>query len=391
GSGLGPSTSPATVTIHRPEALRRVLYAPSELGFGRAFVLGEIDIDGDAVAAFAALDAAAPDDLRIGARTLAQVVRGARRLGVLGRPLPPPVEEARLRGRLHTKDRDAAAIAHHYDVSNSFYELVLGPTMTYSCARFVTADTGLDEAQTAKYELIARKLGLRPGSRLLDVGCGWGGMVAHAAAEHGADAVGITLSRPQYEWARKMVADRGLADRVEIRIQDYRELTAGRFDAISSIGMFEHVGRVRLAEYFQRLAALLPPGGRLLNHGISTPEGAAFDRHSFVARYVFPDGELHDVATVVAGMEEAGLEVRDVETLREHYALTLRQWVANLERNWDEAVAIVGVVRARIWRLYMLGSIAGFESGDISVHQVLAVKPDHQGRSGMPLTRAPFG
>ena len=390
GSALGPAEAASRVVVRTPDALRRVLYAPNEVGLGRAYVTGELELEGDAYDALRTLNRTAPDDLRIGARTLAKVVAGARGLGIVGRRLPPPPEEARLRGGLHSRRRDAEAISHHYDVSNEFYRLVLGETMTYSCARFTTPDDSLDDAQRAKYELIARKLDLRPGMRLLDVGCGWGGMVLHAAVEHGVEAVGVTLSVPQADLAAKRVADAGMSERVTIKVADYRDLD-GRFDAISSIGMFEHVGRSMATAYFQALHGLLVPGGRLLNHAISTPEGAAFDRHSFVARYVFPDGELHDVGDVCLGMQQAGLEVRDVECLREHYGLTLRQWVANLERSWDDAVALVGERRARVWRLYMMGSAVGFEDGEMSLHQVLAVKPRDDGGSGLPLTRVAWG
>jgi cyclopropane-fatty-acyl-phospholipid synthase len=390
GSSAGPADSTARVVLKTSDALRRVMYAPNDLGFGRAYVTGELELEGDTYAAMRALVQAAPDDLRIGGKTLVQTLRAARRLGVVGRPLPPPPEEARLSGLLHTKSRDAAAISHHYDVSNDFYRLVLGETMTYSCARFISSSSSLDEAQTAKHELVSRKLGLTPGMRLLDVGCGWGGMAMHAAGVHGVEAVGVTVSQPQWELARKRVADAGLGDRVDIRLEDYRDLR-GSFDAISSIGMFEHVGKARMAEYFTTLHGLLRPRGRLLNHAISTPNGAAFDKRSFIARYVFPDGELQDVSAVCAAAQEAGFEVRDVESLREHYALTLRQWVANLEAHWNEAVALVGEGRARVWRLYLTGSAVSFEEGEISIHQVLAVKPDDTGASGMPLTRSDWG
>jgi cyclopropane-fatty-acyl-phospholipid synthase len=319
-------------------------------------------------------------------------------VGVDGlRPLPPPPEEARLRGRRHSKSRDAQAIAHHYDVSNRFYELVLGPSMTYSCAVWPRTGATLEEAQAGKYELICRKLDLGEGMRLLDVGCGWGGMAMHAASHHGASVIGVTLSRRQVEWAQKAVADAGLADRVEIRLQDYRDILDGPFDAISSIGMFEHVGLRNLGLYFRRLYRLLRPGGRLLNHGISRPARPGmrtragvpvtpprFARRSFIDRYVFPDGELHEVGAVVSTMQAAGYEVRHVESLREHYALTLRAWVANLEANWEEAVAEVGAARARVWRLYMAASALNFEAGRTQVHQVLAVRSD-RGRSGLPL------
>ncbi len=291
-----------------------------------------------------------------------------------------------MHGRRHSRSRDAAAIAHHYDVSNAFYRLVLGPSMTYSCAVWSAPDIALEHAQVAKYDLVARKLGLRPGMRLLDVGCGWGGMAIHAAERYGVAAVGITLSRPQAEWAEKAAAEAGIAHRVEIRVQDYRDVRDGPFDAISSIGMFEHVGLSQVQTYFGELHDLLPPGGRLLNHGISTPPAkrARFVRKSFIDRYVFPDGELHEVGSVVSAVQRSGLEVRHVESLRQHYALTLRAWVRNLERSWDEAANEVGAARARIWRLYMAASALNFEAGRTQVHQVLAVKATN-GVSGFPL------
>ena len=389
GSSTGDPAAASTVTFRTPDALRRVLYAPGELGFARAYVLGEIEVDGDLHAALRVLAQAAPE-LRMGWRMWARTARAGLRLGVVGAPLPAPPEEANLGGRLHSVRRDRAAIAHHYDLSNEFYELILGPSMTYSCARFTDAGNSLEEAQAAKYELICNKLGLRPGMRLLDVGCGWGGMIVHAATHHGVDAVGVTISLEQHDYARKRVADAGLASRVQVRLQDYRELAGERFDAICSIGMAEHVGRRQLRGYFGVLAALLPPTGRLLNHAISTPNGASFDRTAFIARYVFPDGELPDVAEVVTGMQAHGLDVRDVEGLREHYAITLRRWSANLEAGWDDACRLVGERRARVWRLYLAGSAVSFEIADVGIHQVLGVKLTAGGESGMPLTRAAF-
>jgi cyclopropane-fatty-acyl-phospholipid synthase len=309
-------------------------------------------------------------------------------LGAIGAPPPPPPEEIRLRGRLHSPGRDAAAIRHHYDVSNDFYRLVLGPTLTYSCAYWDDDVHDLDGAQEAKYEHICRKLALRPGMRFLDVGCGWGGMVSHAARQHGVQAVGITLSPAQCELARARVRGAGLEDRVEIRLQDYRELRGETFDAISSIGMFEHVGEARLREYSKILFSLLRPEGRLLNHGISRPAGPSpLSNRGFINRYVFPDGELHEVGRVVSVLQESGFEVRDVESLREHYARTLRCWVANLEERWDEAVTLVGPGRARVWRLYMAGSAVNFEEGRTMIHQVLGVRQGTRGTSGMPATR----
>jgi cyclopropane-fatty-acyl-phospholipid synthase len=386
GSSLGPPDAPTTLVIRSPDAIRRILTDPGELGLGRAYVAGDLDVEGNLSFGLAALRDRVP---KLGPTQLA---RAARLVGPKGlRPLPPPPEEARLHGRRHSRDRDAAAIAHHYDVSNAFYRLVLGPSMTYSCAVWPSVDMTLEEAQAAKYELICRKLDLREGSRLLDVGCGWGGMAMHAARTHGARAVGVTLSRAQAEWAQKAVAEAGLADRVEIRYQDYRDVEDGPFDAISSIGMFEHVGLKNLAVYFDRLFALLRPGGRLLNHGIARPARpgrmrtpARIRRRSFIDRYVFPDGELHELGAVVSRMQASGFEVRHVEGLRGHYALTLRAWVENLERSWDDAVREAGEARARIWRLYMAASALNFEAGRTQIHQVLAVKNDN-GESGVPL------
>lgn len=393
GSELGDGDT--AIVVRSPGALRRLLYAPAELGLARAFVAGELDVEGDIAAALALRDLlAARRDyvrLRLTWRERARLLAAAARLGVLGPPPPPPPEEARLRGRRHSRRRDAAAIAHHYDLSNDFYRLVLGETMTYSCAYFAAGGMHLDAAQRAKYELICRKLGLRPGMRLLDVGCGWGGMVLHAAAHHGASAVGITLSRPQAELAEKRAAQAGLAHRVEIRVQDYRDVDDGPYDAISSIGMFEHVGRDKLGLYFARLRDLLRPGGRLLNHGITRIERlgrARFSSRSFIGRYIFPDGELHDVGVVISEMQARGLEVRDVESLREHYSRTLRCWIANLEADYEGAVALVGAGRARAWRLYMAGSALAFDAGRIGLHQVLAVRPHDDGRSDMPPVRA---
>jgi cyclopropane-fatty-acyl-phospholipid synthase len=390
GSTLGSGRAVARVVFRSPDALRRIVYAPGELGFARAYVLGDVDVDGDLHAALRMLTGASPD-LAIGWRAWADAARSAVALGVIGRPLTPPPEEARISGRRHSMARDADVIAHHYDVSNEFYRLFLGPSMTYSCARFTDPARTLEEAQWAKYELVSLKLGLEPGMRLLDVGCGWGGMAMHAASEHGVDAVGITISRQQHDLALKRVADAGLSDRVEIRFQDYRTMVDEQFDAVSSIGMAEHVGRHQLPAYFAALASLLRPTGRLLNHAISTPNGAAFGRRTFINRYVFPDGELPDVAAIVTGMQGQGLDVRDVEGLREHYALTLRCWSANLENSWDEACALVGERRARVWRLYLAGSAVSFESADIGIHQVLGVRLTADGLSGMPLTRAGLG
>jgi len=386
GSSVGPPDPPATIYVRSPDALRRIITAPGELGFARAYVAGDIDLEGDIFAGLALRDRL--PDVKLHAPQLIAMVRelGWQNL----RPLPAPAEEARLHGRRHSVARDRAAVSHHYDVSNDFYRLFLGPSLTYSCAVFSSDSTSLEDAQASKYELVSRKLDLRPDMRLLDVGCGWAGMVMHAAQHHGVNAVGVTVSSRQVELGSKRVAEAGLADRVQIRNQDYRLVDDGPYDAISSIGMFEHVGEARLSEYFGRLYDLLPPGGRLLNHGISRPPAAdgkaspKFSRGSFIDRYVFPDGELHEVGRVVSIVQQAGFEVRHVESLREHYAKTLRHWVANLEAHWEEAVELVGEARARIWRLYMAASAVNFEANRTQIHQVLADKPD-RGRSGMPL------
>jgi cyclopropane-fatty-acyl-phospholipid synthase len=394
GSRLGPPNSSTKLVIHSPMALRRLLWAPNELGLGRAYVAGDIDIEGDIFQALALRNLVAPSEkhvaLKLGPKGYLELVRAARKLGALGRPPPPPPQEASLRGRVHSKQRDSQAVSHHYNVSNDFYRLMLGPSMTYSCAYFVRDEATLEEAQAAKYELICRKLGLRRGDRLLDVGCGWGGMLIHAVKHHNVSAVGITIASEQAELAEKLVANEGLTDRIKVRLQDYRDVDDGPYDAISSIGMFEHVGLSQLGRYFSKLRDLLRPAGRLLNHAISRPDPSrrGFDKNSFIARYVFPDGELQEVGGVTTAMHASGFEVRDVESLREHYERTLRAWVANLEKHWDRAVELVGAERARIWRLYTAGSALGFQSGRINVHQVLGIRPGPRGDSGMPGTRA---
>ncbi|MGH4029863.1 class I SAM-dependent methyltransferase [Actinomycetota bacterium Odt1-20B] len=397
GSEEGPPGAPVLVVRHR-RALRRLLWKPGELGLARAWVAGDIDVDGDL---YRALDAMAGFIWERGeeAKSLAQSLRdpevraAARSLLALSAPFLPPApprEEMRRRGRLHlhTKGSDRQAISHHYDVGNDFYELVLGPSMVYSCAYWESPDATLEEAQRDKLELIARKLDLKPGMRLLDVGCGWGSMAIHAAREHGVSVVGVTLSQEQAAYARKRVADEGLTDRVEIRVQDYRDVRDGPYDAISSIGMAEHVGAERYLEYAEDLYALLKPGGRLLNHQIARrpqADESAYSVDEFIDAYVFPDGELAPVGSTVSLLERAGFEVRDVEAIREHYALTLRRWVANLEARWKEGQRLTSPGRARVWRLYMAASALAFERNRIGVNQVLAVKTEESGAARMPL------
>lgn len=390
GSTFGPADARTTIVVRSRDALRRIVTAPDELGFGRAYVAGELEVDGDIFDVMAVANHI--EELHLGPR---QIAAAAKLVGWQGlKPLPPPPEEARLHGRRHSRQRDAAAIAHHYDVSNDFYRMVLGASLTYSCAVWHDDTATLEDAQANKYELICNKLALEPGMRLLDIGCGWGGMLLHAAEHHGVRAVGVTLSRPQAELARKRVAAQGLSDRIEVRFGDFRDVDDGPYDAISSIGMFEHVGLAELNRYFARCRSLLRPQGRMVNHGISRPHHAGRMHHnwwepsimgrSFTERYVFPDGELHEIGNVVSAMQKAGFEARHVESLREHYALTLRCWVRNLEANWDAAVAEVGPGRARVWRLYMAAAAVGFEHDDNQIHQVLATATA-QGVSGMPL------
>jgi len=394
GSQSGPANAPWVVKINNRRGLRRLLWAPNELGFARAYVSGDIEIQGDLLAGMSVLeqmsDPTNGPGVRIDADTKNALVKAALRLGVIGLPPKPPQEEAKLaRGRRHDKWRDAAAIRHHYDVGNDFYRLVLGESMTYSCGYWTPSNEDLDAAQFAKCDLVARKLGLTAGMRILDVGCGWGTFAVHAARDYYVQVVGVTLSREQADYARKRIVNEGLNDLVEIRVQDYRDIADGPYDAISSIGMAEHVGLTMLPTYAMQLYNLLRPQGRLLNHAISRRPGkpAAFSKTSFIDRYVFPDGEIAPMATMITALEEAGFEVRDVESLREHYALTLRAWVANLEADWDQAVATSSAGRVRIWRLYMAGSALAFAANRLGINQVLAVKPTARGDSGMPRTR----
>jgi cyclopropane-fatty-acyl-phospholipid synthase len=385
----GPPGSP-TLVVATPRALRRIVYARDELGLARAYVSGDLDIEGDLFQLLQFPDVLpARPSLDLDRAALRPLLADLLRTGVLGWPVRPPAEENRMRGLRHSLQRDRAAISHHYDVGNDFYALLLGPTMVYSCAYFATPATTLDDAQRAKLDLVCRKLGLRPGMRLLDVGCGWGSLVLHAAAAYGVHAVGVTISAEQADLARARIVEAGLEDRVEIRLQDYREVTDGPYDAVASIGMAEHVGRAQFPVYAAGLHALLAPGGRLLNHAIAIgPDSGTggSDTRSFLSRYVFPDGELQPLADHVGFLERAGFEVHDVEGLREHYALTCRAWVANLEARWDEAVRVVSPARARVWRLYLAGAALAFERRRVGVNQIVATKAAGEA-GGWPLRR----
>ena len=389
GSSWGSTDPEATISLRSVSAIQYLATAPGDVGLARAFTTGAIEVDGDLFAALVALVRHRAQDVR-----WSQRIQVLRELGpqVLSRPPIPPeeFEPAWRRGlRRHSKERDAAAIEHHYDVSNDLYEILLGPTMTYTCALFPSPGATLEQAQDAKHELVCQKLALRPGMRLLDVGCGWGAMTRYAAAHHGVEVVAVTLSRSQAEWGRKAVADQGLDHLVDLRYGDYRDVTETGFDAVSSIGLTEHIGAANLGSYARFLTGKLRPGGRLLNHCITRPHGLHRARAGrFIDRYIFPDGELLGPGTIISALHDNGLEVRHAENLREHYTLTCRAWLANLEARWDDCVDLVGLRKARVWRLYLAASAAGFEVNRIQLHQVLGVRLDERGRSGFPLRPA---
>ncbi|HEY8309645.1 MAG TPA: cyclopropane-fatty-acyl-phospholipid synthase family protein [Gemmatimonadaceae bacterium] len=375
-----------------------MLHPPFELSICQAYIAGDFDIIGDVERA-----AALEGDLRGGLASPARLARLTRALFALptdDAPPPHPPVRAPERGSLHTPERDAAAVRSHYDVGNDFYKLWLDERMVYSCGYFSHPNASLDDAQEAKLEHICRKLRLTPGDRLLDVGCGWGGLIMHAAERFGVDTVGITLSYEQAALARERIEQRGLSSHCTVEVRDYRHLTAHEeFDKISSVGMVEHVGLARLPVYFERMYSYLRPGGLFLNHGIvhAANRGAPklrdklFERvwgdNEFINKYVFPDGELPHLAEVIATAEAAGFETRDAESLREHYALTLRKWVRRLEHERAAAVKSAGEEVYRIWRLYMAASAYGFASGRLAIDQVLFAKPTAGGTAMIPLTR----
>ncbi len=390
GSVAGTPDAPVRITVRSPVAVSYLAQAPGEIGLARAYVSGHLDVEGDMHTALARMLQAQGTNLTAGER-----LRLLRELGgpkALFPRVPPPPQEVRINrrwlgGKRHSKGRDASAIAHHYDVSNTFYEWVLGPSMAYTCACYPRPDASLEEAQAYKHDLVARKLGLKAGMRLLDVGCGWGGMVRHAAREYGVKALGVTLSAQQAAWAQRAIEEQGLSGLAEVRHLDYRDVAEADFDAVSSIGLTEHIGKDQLPGYFSFLYGKLRPEGRMLNHCITRPDNQAPARAAggFINRYVFPDGELEGPGFLLSLMNDTGFEVRHEENLREHYALTLAGWCANLDAHWAEAVAEVGEGTARVWRLYMAGSRLGFERNVVQLHQILGVKLDAAGRSGMPL------
>jgi cyclopropane-fatty-acyl-phospholipid synthase len=388
GSTSGPEDAAVTVTINSSKALSHMVSAPGELGMARAYISGEIDIDAPDHYTILSLMARQ----KIGDLTWAQRIEVLRSLGpeVIQWVEPPPQEVGAKRYlsglRAHTKNRDAMAISHHYDVSNRFYEWVLGPSMAYTCAVYPDEQATLEEAQTEKFDLVCRKLALKPGMRLLDVGCGWGGMAMHAAKKYGVDVIAVTLSRQQAEWGQKAAAEAGLSDQVDIRFQDYRDVPESGFGAISSIGLTEHIGIAQLPSYTFRLASKLAPQARLLNHCITRPDdhSAAISRRGFIGRYVFPDGELPGVGRLVKEFQRAGLELQHEENFRLHYAKTLHAWCDNLDAHWDEAVEEVGLPTARVWAVYLAGSRLAFERNDIQLHQLLLTRTTG-GVSGFPL------
>lgn len=368
GEEWGPGSSPSTLVLRHPGSFRSLLLPPNDLAAGEAYIYDDVDLEGDLVEM---LDWAAGLE-RVGVSDRLRILGLARRLP--GGARRHDADRPRLWGRLHSRRRDRRAVTHHYDTSNEFFSLFLDPRMVYSCAYFLDPDESLETAQERKLDLICRKLGLEPGMRFLDIGCGWGALVVHAARNYGVEAVGATLSGEQADWARKLAAENGVTDQVRILQQDYRGLS-GSFDAIASVGMVEHVGLSKLGVYFRQVRSLLAPGGQVLNHGIVTRSRRRQRGTSFVRTYVFPDGQLHKVEDAIAAAEDAGLELRDVEALRKNYALTLRHWVANLEANADAARALVGDRTYRIWRLYMAGSAVAFDTAAIAVDQLLLADP----------------
>jgi cyclopropane-fatty-acyl-phospholipid synthase len=369
------------LVVTNPRALRTLCLSSSELALGESYACGDLEIEGDIEAAFDL-----SDHLLQGPHIAGKRSDLLRRLIHLAAPEPvvPPLE---LLGALHSRERDERAVTYHYNLPSEFYALWLDARMVYSCAYFRTPDENLDAAQEHKLEYLCRKLRLRRGDRLLDIGCGWGSLVLYAAAVHGAQVLGVTLSEPQAEWARQQIRAQGLDDRCRVEVRDYRDLDVSQaYDKIARVGMFEHVGQSKLPEYFQRAWELLRPGGVFLNHGISY--SATYHRRgpSFTDRYVFPDGELVPISTSLRAAEDRGFEVRDGESLREHYALTLHHWLSRLESRAEEARRIVGDTTYRIYRIYLAGAAHAFRCGRLNLYQTLLAKPV-RGESGLPLTR----
>jgi cyclopropane-fatty-acyl-phospholipid synthase len=377
GSQAGPVDGPVVVLRNR-RALRRLLWRPDELGLARAYVTGDLDVDGDLGDGLARVWAFARergrDRVHVGVRDRMEALGTAARLGVFGPPPRPPASEARIHGRLHSRARDRAVISHHYDLSNDFYALVLDEHMAYSCAYY--GPDGRDaitlaEAQRAKFELVCTKLGLRPGMRLLDVGCGWGSLSIHAARHHGVHVTGITLSREQLDFARKRAADQGVSELVDLRLLDYRDLQDGPFDAAASLEMGEHVGDEQYPTFVATVHRALRPGAPFLVQQMSRTAGSAPGGGPFIEAYIAPDMHMRPLGETIGLLEAGGFEVRDVQALREHYVRTGEEWLATLEARWDDVVAVVGEEVARVWRLYLVGGGLAFEERRMGVDQIL--------------------
>jgi len=385
GTTWGVEAQPRfTLVLKRPGALRAMFLSPSELTLGEAYIYDDFDIEGDIEAAFELAESLLGQERSLGASL--DLNERLQKLPRSDRPRTG-LHSSELGGAVHSKDRDRQAVRYHYDLPTEFYALWLDQRMIYSCAYFATPEQDLDTAQVRKLDYICRKLRLRPGERLLDIGCGWGGLIMHAAAHYGVEAVGITLSVPQAEVARERLHELELTNRCRVEVSDYRDIEHDQqYDKIVSVGMFEHVGEALLPEYFRRAWDLLRPGGVFLNHGIAYSATYRRQGPSFTDRYVFPDGEMVPISTGLRAAELSGFEVRDVESLREHYGLTLHHWVRRLEAHAEEARQITDDTTYRIFRLYMAGAAHGFRSGRLNVYQTLLAKPLH-GRSGLPLTR----
>ncbi|KAA1397246.1 SAM-dependent methyltransferase [Aeromicrobium ginsengisoli] len=400
GSEAGPLGAPVVVIRNR-RALRHVLWSPGELGIARAYVQGDLDVEGDLGEGLRAIwdavrDARAADGAagrpRVRPRQVASAAALALRLGAVGRRPPRPAAESALTGELHSKERDLAAISHHYDLSNDFYELILDPNMAYSSGFHITPEVTLEEAQTAKLHLVCRKLGLQPGMRMVDIGSGWGSLTLFAAEHYGVHVTGVTLSVEQRDYVMDRAAERGLQDRVQVSLRHFRDLEASgvrdaEIDAIASIEMGEHVGDAEYVVFTESIHRYLKPGGRVLIQQMSRSNDAPGDRPGggpFIETYIAPDMHMKPLPKTLGLIAAAGLEIRDVQAMREHYPQTVAAWAANLEDNWDRAVKLIGEEYARVWRLYLTGGALAFEENRMGVDQILAVKPSARGVSGMP-------
>ncbi|MGJ9421310.1 class I SAM-dependent methyltransferase [Aeromicrobium sp. CF3.5] len=400
GSEAGPAGAPVLV-IRRKRALRHILWSPGELGVARAYVQGDLDVDGDlgdglrtiwaAVREARSVDGDAGRP-KVTIRTGLRAARLAVRVGAIGRKPPKPASESNLTGKLHSKERDQAAISHHYDLSNDFYELILDPTMAYSSGFHRTPEMSLHEAQKAKLDLICRKLGLEPGMRMVDIGSGWGSLTLHAAEHYGVHVTGVTLSAEQRDFVHARAAERGLADRVNVSLRHFRDLSQsgvedGKIDAIASVEMGEHVGDEEYKVFTDAIHRYLRPGGRVLIQQMSRSNEQPGDRPGggpFIETYIAPDMHMKPLSKTIGLISTPGLEIRDVQAMREHYPQTVAAWAENLESNWDTAVALVGEEMARVWRLYLVGGSLAFEENRMGVDQILAVKPSDAGTSDMP-------